>query len=371
MTRTPVPGALTNPGDFVFLGGSIIYVDTAAGSLMRAPMSDSAVGDSEVLDDTRDYRGRGLFLGTGPGASQPTDPPMAAFTATCTGLGCAFDAATSTDPDGAIAGYAWDFGDGATGSGRTVSHNFTTRGTYPVTLTVTDNLGATASADQTVVVEPLPNKAPTAAFTFSCTGLGWTFDAAASTDEDGAIADYAWDFGDGATGSGRTASHDYGSAGTYRVSLVVTDNGNDQGTKGRDVAVSAAQSPPVPPVPPAGSRPTTSPGAPGGPGQQPTTGPDSGGGVVKRPPGKVKKLKVRKTTRKSIKLTYRKAQRAEKYKFWAKPTKGKKKWQATGTTTRAKFTVKKLKPRTRYRIKVVAKNAAGSSAKAFIKAKTR
>ena len=54
-----------------------------------------------------------------------------------------FDAGGSSDGDGSVAGYAWDFGDGQTSStGPTVTHAYAAAGTYPVTLTVTDDDGA-------------------------------------------------------------------------------------------------------------------------------------------------------------------------------------------------------------------------------------
>jgi PKD repeat protein len=56
-----------------------------------------------------------------------------------------FDGSGSYDPDGEIVSYDWDFGDGATGSGDTVSHTFTAAGEYTVTLTVTDDQGAAVS----------------------------------------------------------------------------------------------------------------------------------------------------------------------------------------------------------------------------------
>src|SRR4051812_5582391 len=97
-------------------------------------------------------------LGASATASPITDvwtgnrPPTASFTLSCPSLTCAFDASGSADPDGGIAGYAWDFGDGTTGSGVGPSHAYAAAGQYPVSLTVTDDHGATTTAQRTVVV---------------------------------------------------------------------------------------------------------------------------------------------------------------------------------------------------------------------------
>ena len=66
------------------------------------------------------------------------------------------------------------------------------------------------------------NTPPTAAFTASCTGLICSVDAAGSTDAEGPVS-YQWSFADGGAATGVTASHTYGSAGTYRITLTVTD----------------------------------------------------------------------------------------------------------------------------------------------------
>jgi len=63
-----------------------------------------------------------------------------------------FDAGLSSDPDGTVSGYGWDFGDDQSGSGVTTSHAYTTAGTYTITLTVTDNQGSTDTAQTTLVV---------------------------------------------------------------------------------------------------------------------------------------------------------------------------------------------------------------------------
>ena len=82
--------------------------------------------------------------------------PTASFTAVPTGLDVAVNATASTDPDGTVAGYAWDFGDGQTGTGATAQHTYAAGGTYTITLTVTDNDGATASTTRAVTVADTP-----------------------------------------------------------------------------------------------------------------------------------------------------------------------------------------------------------------------
>lgn len=80
------------------------------------------------------------------------ESPVASFTYTCTDLSCDFDGSNSYDPDGTISSYAWDFGDGNTGSGVTASHTYAADGTYTVILTVTDDAGVTGTDSQDVSV---------------------------------------------------------------------------------------------------------------------------------------------------------------------------------------------------------------------------
>jgi Zn-dependent metalloprotease len=79
-------------------------------------------------------------------------PPMASFTYACTDLTCDFDGSGSSDPDGTIVSYEWNFGDGTTGSGVTVSHTYAQGGDYTVTLTVTDDDDAADTDSQVVTV---------------------------------------------------------------------------------------------------------------------------------------------------------------------------------------------------------------------------
>jgi len=166
----------------------------------------------------------------------PNRAPTASFTATPVPTSqpgvlprtIAFDGTGSSDPDGSIVSYSWNFGDGSpTGSGATINHTYSNSGRFTATLTVTDNRGATGMTSQSVTA----NIPPTVAFTFSSLGpeapelLTVNFDGSGSSDPDGGIATYAWNFGDNSpTGSGPTPQHTYPIQGTYSVTLTCFDN---------------------------------------------------------------------------------------------------------------------------------------------------
>ncbi|HKY14153.1 MAG TPA: PKD domain-containing protein [Microthrixaceae bacterium] len=164
--------------------------------------------------------------------------PTAAIVATPTSgkqeLTVQFQGGGSTDPDGTVVFWGWDFGDGTAAGGGQVSHVYTTAGTFTATLTVTDNNGATDT--HTVQITVTPNLRPTAVLGASATTgpapLTVNLTSAGSSDPDGTIASYYWDFGDGsAPESGATASHQYTTPGYYVVTLVVRDNNNATDTR--------------------------------------------------------------------------------------------------------------------------------------------
>ena len=93
------------------------------------------------------------------GAANQT--PTAAMTWSCQGFDCSFDGSPSTDPDGIISSYDWDFGDGTFGSGVNPDHSFPSAGSWQVNLTATDNDGASDNVTETVsVTVPLLVRGP-------------------------------------------------------------------------------------------------------------------------------------------------------------------------------------------------------------------
>jgi PKD repeat protein len=150
-----------------------------------------------------------------------------------------FNASASTPKN---ATYRWDFGDGTTNTGVTPDHDYELGGTYTVTLTVTNDVGQSATVSRTIVVSSTSTQV-TASFVFSPTTPAVNqdiyFDAAASRPTDGT---FAWDFGDGATGTGMTPTHPYGVAGTYTVTLTVRNSLGQSASLSRTVTVTATSS---------------------------------------------------------------------------------------------------------------------------------
>ena len=159
---------------------------------------------------------------TAYGTIRVTPGPTASFSADqevgCPPLPVTFTAGTGMG----IVAWDWDFGDGNTGTDSTVSHTYTSPGDYTVTLVVTDTLGCTDTLTRIDYIHISP---PIADFnpdiTSGCPVLNVTFTDA--TVSDTTLVSWEWDFGDGTTGTGNPVSHPYDSAGTFTVTLIVTD----------------------------------------------------------------------------------------------------------------------------------------------------
>jgi len=148
-----------------------------------------------------------------------------------------FNASSSTStPNNPISTYTWTFGDGAAGSGPQATHEYNSAGVYHVTLTITDGFGRSAQTSNTVIVSAAA--VPTAAFVFSPTEprvntqVNFNGSASSANTPGRTVARYTWDFGDGSPleTTGPTTSHVFTRVGTFRVTLVVTD---DAGTASR------------------------------------------------------------------------------------------------------------------------------------------
>ncbi|MGI5225878.1 PKD domain-containing protein [Actinoallomurus sp. CA-142502] len=133
-------------GGMFTAGGRLYYVSTTDGKLRSLDFTGGVPSGTPTVVDGGDWRGQGVFLYAG----KPNSLPSATFTSNCDHLACSFDGSGSSDPDGSIASYSWDFGDGSTGTGATPQHTYAAAGDYTVKLTVTDDRGGTDAASQQV-----------------------------------------------------------------------------------------------------------------------------------------------------------------------------------------------------------------------------
>ena len=160
------------------------------------------------------------------------------------GTAIQFDGTGSRDPDGSIADYAWDFGDGNGASGARPVHTYASAGDFTVTLTVTDDTGRSDSATTSARVSAPVNQAPTAdpgGPYVAEPGETVTFDGSGSVDPDGSVVAYSWSLGDGTVASGAGPGHAYAAEGDYLVTLVVTDDaGVDSAAASTQVSVRSA-----------------------------------------------------------------------------------------------------------------------------------
>jgi len=198
------------------------------------------VEDETGIANSRQSRTVTIHVNAPPSVAAGTDRHLAI------GDLITFDASGSTDPDGALIAYRWDFGDG---NGATIErpvHAYTKAGTYIVKLTVEDDSGTDtrfASSEMTVVVNAVP--VAIAGVDRRVTASVVDFDGTASRDDDGTIGSYEWDFGDGTTGTGARPSHVYKTPGRYVVKLTVTDTSGTRGGVATDTMVVLVNARPI------------------------------------------------------------------------------------------------------------------------------
>jgi len=166
----------------------------------------------------------------------------------CAGNLIIFDASESRDPENGRMKYLWKFSDGKEMLGVNIARVFEKGGIYSSVLTVTDDSGlqgGNSDKDQiiiNVIESPVANAGDDQ---IVCAGHMIYFDGTGSTDVDGLVNSYEWDFGDGSTGGGATPSHVYEQAGKYRVALRITGDqtGNCDYTDSDDMIVTVHEAP--------------------------------------------------------------------------------------------------------------------------------
>jgi len=149
-----------------------------------------------------------------------------------------FDSTRSYDTDGILTGHTWEFGDGKTGTGSTVTHRYRASGDYEVRALVTDDSGAVGIARFTVEVRS--GSPPDPKFSISPKegdiNTIFTLNASKSTD-DGKIVDYRWELGNGSKAAGQIVELDFKNSGTFDILLTVTDNDGLQNITRKDIVI--------------------------------------------------------------------------------------------------------------------------------------
>ncbi len=227
-TGPPDPDNGTNPNAFLpTLGGS-----PSAGTLFDQLISgDKYYIQSEWSNGDGTCEMRPSHTGTGPVAAF-SGPSFASQ-----GVTVAFNPSASSNPNG-YTSTTWDFGDGSGSFARSapvsVSHAFSTGGAHTVKLTLVDRFGNLSSVSHVV---NLPQAAFSATTAHPVAASPVSFDGSGSSAPGSSVSTFSWNFGDGATGTGATASHAYSAAGRYNVALTITDAHGDHASVSHSVTV--------------------------------------------------------------------------------------------------------------------------------------
>jgi PKD repeat protein len=162
-------------------------------------------------------------------------PPVAVVDSliySCTGQTILFNGSLSYDPDGDAVSTKWDFGDGTTTTETNPAHTYRTPGYYTVKLLLDDGFAEQpTTATIPIIVEGSPVAYQSFSDTTICVNVPLEFNGTLSTDPNGPIGSYTWDFGDGISSLGSKVSHAYTKAGTYYATLTVVGSGSGRCTK--------------------------------------------------------------------------------------------------------------------------------------------
>jgi len=238
--------------------GTLVYVKV---QVLAYGTTNLVLNNTELIESCCPIVGIAHTVIDGVFSNVPYDiPPTPSFTMSpepasiLAGSPVHFDASASSDRDGTIVKYMWQFGDGNVTSVTVpmIDHTYNSPGgPFRVFLNVTDNGGATASANMTFFVSRALPPRPTAVFTFSPVnprvGEQVTFDGTSSTVAPGDSFDSRqpciWSFGDGITGGGVIIHHTFHVAGYYSVTLYVRDVHNLTGNTTKTVKVTEVSLP--------------------------------------------------------------------------------------------------------------------------------
>ncbi|MDQ7816570.1 MAG: PKD domain-containing protein [Melioribacteraceae bacterium] len=177
-------------------------------------------------------------------------PPVADAgkdTTVCAGDFIVFNGLKSFDPENGLLKYVWIIGDSLRMEGSNVVHKFRIGGVYRIKLIVTDDSGLPCNTGEdhkiiTVIEAPVANAGPDQ---IACANSPVQFDGTKSTDVDGIVNTFEWDFGDGEFGGGAAPVHIYPKPGVYKVTLTITGDlvGDCDNTDKDEMVVTVVEAP--------------------------------------------------------------------------------------------------------------------------------
>jgi len=240
---------------------NVNFTDLSTGSITSYSWNFGDSGTSTAQNPSHTYTSVGTYTVsltvTGPGGNDTETQtnvitvnqvaaPVAGFGASPTSGTVPLNVNFTDGSTGSITSWSWTFGDGGTSNAQNPSHNYTSAGTYTVSLTVTGP-GGNDTDTQTNLITASNPPAPVASFNATPTSGDAPLNVAFSDTSTGSITSWSWTFGDGGTSTSQSPNHTYNTAGTYSVALTVTGpGGNDTQTQSGLITVN--DPPPGPPI---------------------------------------------------------------------------------------------------------------------------